>query len=460
MQAIISAILLGGASGLLGIVAYRFRLAWLGWLTLAPLAAAVYLYSPLAAGLAGGMCGTLLFGADRQVSLPAILRGARLVEAFNTAWLAMYWGLVFAVAAWLWPDGVPAWGALIMPAAAVVLSLTYGRFLSPFYWSWFLGSQDKALPVVHIARLGSDLIIPALLALSATVPAILLVQLPPSAATVAVAVAAILVVAGALWFGFASYRHAVGRAETEDSVRVAAVAVSPVEFDEKTPAYSDIEGTIARYQPHIERAIAQCARLIVLPEYAVEATPQSRERWLAAVATWAVEGRARVVAGLGCADPHKDQLVIADETGRIAATYDKQHPAPGVEPKPAKRTPPALLEGDPFPVSAVVCVDMDYADVARPVAKAGGALAVPANDWAEIVEMHHRSAVWNTVMAGVPVVRSAGHGISAVYDAAGRVVAQANSRDGPVALVADVPVCVPAAHHALLAPRRRSGVTV
>jgi len=335
-----------------------------------------------------------------------------------------------------------------MPAAAVVLSVTYGRFLSPYYWSWFLGSQDMALPVVHIARLGGDLIIPALLALSGSAPAILLVQLPPSSATVAVALASILVVAGALTFGFASYRRSVARVEAGETVRVAAVAASPVEFDEKAPAYSDIEGTIARYQPHIARAIAQGARLIVLPEYAVETTPHNREQWLAAVSRWARDGHARIVAGLGCADPHQDQLVIADETGQIAVTYDKQHPAPGVEPKPEKRTPPALLEGDPFPVSAVVCVDMDYADVARPVAQTDGVLAVPANDWEEIVEMHHRSAVWNTVMAGAPVVRSAGHGISAVYDAAGRVVAQANSLDGPVVLVADVPIPLPATRSA------------
>jgi hypothetical protein len=38
------------------------------------------------------------------------------------------------------------------------------------------------------------------------------------------------------------------------------------------------------------------------------------------------------------------------------------------------------------------------------------------------------------------VVRSAGHGTSAIYDAAGRVLARASSFDGPVALVADVPI--------------------
>jgi hypothetical protein len=39
-----------------------------------------------------------------------------------TAISAAFAATVCALAAWAWPHGVPAWGALIMPAAAVVLS--------------------------------------------------------------------------------------------------------------------------------------------------------------------------------------------------------------------------------------------------------------------------------------------------------------------------------------------------
>ena len=130
--------------------------------------------------------------------------------------------------------------------------------------------------------------------------------------------------------------------------------------------------------------------------------------------------------------------MIADQTGAIAVTYDKQHPAPGLEPRPEKRMPPALLPRSSFPLCAVQCVDLDYPDLIRPVSRAGGVLAVPADDWTEITGMHHRSAVWSAVMAQVPVVRSNGHGISAVYDGAGRVVATADSLDGPVVLAADI----------------------
>jgi apolipoprotein N-acyltransferase len=135
------------------------------------------------------------------------------------------------------------------------------------------------------------------------------------------------------------------------------------------------------------------------------------------------------------------QLVIVNENGDVAATYEKQHPMMGMEPKRKVRMPPAMLARGPFPVSAVICFDLDFNDLIRPVARRGGVLAVPANDWTGPVEqLHHQSSAWAVVMAGVPLVRSTGHGISSVYDAAGRVLAQANSFDGPVALVADVPI--------------------
>ena len=148
------------------------------------------------------------------------------------------------------------------------------------------------------------------------------------------------------------------------------------------------------------------------------------DRWLAAVSGWAMQANAILVAGLFDADLQKNQLVITDETGATVATYDKQHPF-GMDPKPQTRMPPALLPRDPVPVSGVICFDLDYADLIRPLARA---VAVPANDWAEEAEMHHRAAVWTPVMAGVPVVRSAGHGTSAIYDAAGRVLAREQLR--------------------------------
>jgi len=102
--------------------------------------------------------------------------------------------------------------------------------------------------------------------------------------------------------------------------------------------------------------------------------------------------------------------------------------------------PPALFSSDRFPVSAVICYDGNFNDLVRPVARAGGVLAIPANDWKEIEQLHSPSAVWVAVMTGVPLIRSTGHDGSVVSDAAGRLVAMASSFDGPVVLVTDMPI--------------------
>jgi hypothetical protein len=74
--------------------------------------------------------------------------------------------------------------------------------------------------------------------------------------------------------------------------------------------------------------------------------------------------------------------------------------------------PPALFSSDRFPVSAVICYDGNFNDLVRPVARAGGVLAIPANDWKEIEQLHSPSLIWVAVMTGVPLIRSTGHGRS------------------------------------------------
>jgi hypothetical protein len=132
-----------------------------------------------------------------------------------------------------------------MPAALIVVGFEFG-ILSPHYMSWFLGSQATAPPAVHIARLGGELTIPPRLALTATVPVLLLVQVPPSLPSLAVSVLSILVVAATLGFGWATYRRVLHRDRDGRTARVAVVAAAPEENDYGSPAYHDIDGLVAR----------------------------------------------------------------------------------------------------------------------------------------------------------------------------------------------------------------------
>lgn len=434
MVTIVFALGLGLSSGLLIIAAARF--AVLGWLMLAPLCAAVYLLPAPLAAVAGVVFGALSFVPNNWGRLAPATEMILLVPN------CIVWGAGCALAAWAWPDSMPAWGALIFPlsiAAAMAIPPLAGA--PRFGGNPTLRSQERWLPVVHIARLGHDLFVTALLALSASIPAMLLVQIPPVGSTLLSAGLAAIVVALGLAFGFASYHNAALRASIGSKLRVAAISVAGNRtriFDPATSA--DVAGTIQAYAPLVAKATAENARLIVIPEVAVAVSARTRQQWLDAVSHWARQGNAIVVAGLIDRDLEKNQLVMANESGEIAVTYDKQHPVPGAESKRQVRMPPALLKSNGIRVSGVICVDLDYSDMIRPVARAGGVLAAPSNDWRLLEDVHHSAAVWPVVMTGVPLARAAANGTSAIFDAAGRVIESASAFDGPVVVVADVSI--------------------
>jgi predicted amidohydrolase len=208
----------------------------------------------------------------------------------------------------------------------------------------------------------------------------------------------------------------------------------------ESPEYRDVEGTLARYRPHVEEAARQGAKVIVLPEVSVYAESNAAsERWCAGVNAWARALDVAIVAPFFDAATPKNTLAVIDKSG-VVAHHDKQHPARGAEPPRASTRevgPHRLATGGTL--STAICVDLDYSDTARSARRAGAPLAVPSNDWFGGFEvLHHESAVWTAVMSGVPVVRSTGQGISSIRDGAGRVLKQQSSASGPVVLVGDV----------------------
>ena len=196
---------------------------------------------------------------------------------------------------------------------------------------------------------------------------------------------------------------------------------------------------------HVRRAAEAGARLVVLPEVCVCVDDTTRARWMEVIRQWARDHDMTVVAPFFDSGVPVNTLVIVDGSG-VVATYDKQHPARGLEPKRRARTCPGIAtvraaHGDDVTLSTVICVDLDYGDLVAPVRRAGGLLVCPSNDWfGGFEERHHRTAVWSAVCTGVTALRSTGHGISAAFDGSGLVIARQSSEGGPVVLVFDAPV--------------------
>ena len=405
-----------------------------GWFVLLPVALLALLRSPLEAGLAAALVGGLASAAA------VWSRTLRRLVPLTAATSAVSWGVSAALAAWL-AEG--PWLVVAFPLAMVAAVLPLRLFAAPrWVYNPLARTQQPWLVVVHTARLGGDLMTTAVLATASTSVALALCGYLWAAAAGTGFVVAMLA------FGWASLRRATRRAGQGSPHRVAAVVVDgkPPEHGELTgtwpvesPEYRDVEGTLARYRPHVEEAARQGAEVIVLPEVSVVAEAGEPARWCAGVEAWAREFDVAIVAPFFDAVPPYNTLAVIDKSG-VVAHYDKQHPARGLEPPPRAKMevgPHRLANG--AALSTAICVDLDYSDTARSARRAGALLAVPSNDWLGGFEvLHHKSAVWAAVMGGVPVVRSTGHGISSIWDGAGRVLKQQSSAGGPVVLVAEV----------------------
>jgi len=405
-----------------------------GWFVVLPLALLALFRTPQEAGLAAALVGGLVSASG------VWSRTLRPLLPLTAATSAVSWGAFAALAAWL-ANG--PWLVVAFPLAMVAAVLPLRLLGAPrFVNNPLARTQQPWLAVVHTARLGGDLMTTAVLATASTSVALALCGHLWAAAAGTSFVVAVLA------FGWASLRRATRRAGQGSPHRVAAVVVDgkPPEHGELTglwpaqsPEYRDVEGTLARYRPHVEEAARQGAKVIVLPEVSVVAETGGPPRWCAGVEAWARALDVAIVAPFFDAATPKNTLVVIDRSG-VVAHYDKQHPARGGE-------PPRLAKMEVGPhrlaigaaLSTAICVDLDYSDIARSARRAGALLAAPSNDWFGGFEvLHHEGAVWTAVMAGVPVVRSTGHGISSIYDGAGRVLKQQSSAGGPVVLVADV----------------------
>jgi predicted amidohydrolase len=428
--------LLGGA-----LAAAARRVPVLGWVALAPVGLAVARCGPSAA-LAGGLFGAIVSGVP--VSTPTL----RKLLPITTLPSGALWAATAALAGFLLRTRDPAWLLLALPAIAVVSS-SPPRLLGAPRWvhSPLACTQERWLPAVHLARVGNEQTTTTLLALAS---AALVLALPtPAASPIAAAIGAALVLAilGAAYFGM---RQAERRLARAPRVRVAAVVVDgppppPGSVSGAVPTSADrrdLEDTERRYAPHVEAAAADGATLIVLPEAAITVDAAGYEAWMDVIGGWARRLEVTIVAPFFEVGTPRNSLCVVDPSG-VVFTYDKLHPARGLEPEPTARMAPGPQRspGRAWALSAVICVDLDYGDLVAPVRAAGGVLCVPANDWfGGFEELHHETAVWAAVRTGVTVVRATGHGVSAIYDGAGRVLARASSERGAVVLVADAPV--------------------
>ncbi|MEZ4737665.1 MAG: nitrilase-related carbon-nitrogen hydrolase, partial [Caldilineaceae bacterium] len=137
----------------------------------------------------------------------------------------------------------------------------------------------------------------------------------------------------------------------------------------------------------------------------------------------------------------ENRVLIIDPSGVVVSDYAKTHTGPGDAFGPGPGRVPTVQT--PYGrLAAIICVDADFPATARQVGQARtDILVLPVDDWAQITTYHTDLLALRAIENGVTVVRPAVQGIGRIYDAYGRVLAQADYfADDRYLLLADIPM--------------------
>jgi len=436
---------LAGLSGLTFAAAFPPR-SWAiaAWFSLVPLLDACAALTPLRAAVAG-MCWTGAFAVGVASFLPSMLSGyfGLPVIASWIAALAIIAGLhglcVSAYAAWIaWLRQRRAAHPLLLAGGWLVCEFTRAHGTMGGPWALAAYSQVQWAPVIQSADLAGPYAIGVLVAAVNTCVAAWLVPALRGRQPLLAASTTAAAVIGALLYGQWRLGQTFGEGPGVD-VAVVQGGASPAERAQR-PA------RLARYVELTRDGVGVGTKLIVWPEYAVEAYLEEASRVRDTVLQVAAEARADLILG----GPHYESSAAGTRyhnsaylvrSGGLAARYDKHRLVPFAEDGRLGRLlrePPTgytrgrgafVLPATALRIGTVLCVESMFPDLVRRAVGEGAEVlvnlsndawfgdAAPARQQLEIATLR---AVENRRY----LVRAAATGFSAVIDPYGRTLAR------------------------------------
>lgn len=424
---------------------------------------------------------------------------AFLVEAETFGWLlpfavtlmpaglALFWGAATAAAAQFWRPGVER--VLVLALALALSEWLRGHILTGFPWN-VLG---YALTWPLVLMQGAGLVgIYGLTLLAVPVFATPLVaavswQRAPRGLGRRLAPVLLMTLLPLLALGgYGAYRLAIAPTGTVDGITLRIVQPSIPQRDKWRPEKQSEVFTqhldLTRLNGKGERDDLRGITHVVWPEAAMPFLPLEHPEALSSIATLLPDGVSLVTGALRREPASGDatsgwraynSLMVLDGDGRLAGVYDKTHLVPfgeylpwqsllesiglkqltklrggfsvGPEPRPLLDVP-----GLP-PVGGLICYEAIFPGVGAASAARPRVLINVTNDgWfgnTSGPRQHFHQARVRAVEEGLPLVRAANNGISAVIDSSGRVMGSIGmndraSLDSPLPEAATAPIYV------------------
>ncbi len=385
----------------------------------------------------------------QQDNVPVVLAPFAILALAGV--MALYTALSFVVCQKLWIKG-PA-RVVLFAAVWVFFEFARGFLFTGFPWHLAGTMWADWLPVAQTASLISVYGLSAITVLAASAPTILLNK-PRSANTLLLALVPTLVLSGfAIW---GQVRLSGAQTEYEISVSMRLVQANVNQREKWIPHLVDdhFDRHMRLSRGDSDRGRAEGVKLLIWPETAVQRESFDRDgsllRWrmsrLLEFGSYAITGAPRyerTPSGVN----YFNSLFAFNSRGQLYARYDKNHLVPFGEYLPFQGLLNAIglrqltggvaftagdglqtirLPGVP-PFSPLICYEIIFpGQVYDPADRPDWLLNVTNDGWFGLTNgpyQHLALARFRAIEEGLPVVRSASTGVSAVIDAHGRTVA-------------------------------------
>jgi apolipoprotein N-acyltransferase len=399
---------------------------------------------------------------------------AFLVEAEKFAWLlpfavtllpaglALFMGLATGVARLKWPPGVAR--VIVLALALSVAEWLRGHVLTGFPWNALGYALTAPLAMLQSASLfgvyGLTILTVVIFASPLVVAAA--AHPGPGGLRAIASGAAIAIVPLLFLYGYGVWRLSGGPDPTVDGVRIRIVQASVPQRDkwraEKQGAIFQDQLDLSRRDPSGHRDDLAGITHLIWPEAAMPFLPLQHPEALAAIGELLPSGTQLISGALRLKNPELrlsvhpegyNSLMVFKENGQLETVYDKIHLVPFGEYLPFQRTLEAIgleqlahwrggfsvgssprplltVPGLP-PIAALICYEAIFpASVVEGSERPGLLINITNDGWFGATAgpwQHFHQARVRAVEEGLPLLRAANNGVSAVVDAHGRVLA-------------------------------------
>ena len=301
-------------------------------------------------------------------------------------------------------------------------------------------SQSDFLPFIQIASFTGILgitfiatLIPSAIAVGWYLRKEKMQLLPLSVTTIVVMVSVFL-------FGLVRISHGA----KSDKLTAGLVVLDEDKHQISDPDFSR-EPEIAKiYTQEIGKLAVRGAKLVVLPERALNINKDSDSAVMEILSSCAKQNHVYIVAGFTDYRSHKNRnsALVIDGQGNLLLDYVKIHLIKVLEDQftPGNKIGSFTFNGSRTGVA--ICKDLDFSDYIKQYGKEKvDFLCIPAWDFVVDDWLHSRMAILRGVENGFSEVRTARLGRLTITDPFGRVIAEANSSKGKTTvLIGQVPM--------------------